>query len=260
MTDDVQLLRLVSAAADGALEPDEREELEKRLPGSAEARQFEAELLRLDELLGSVPPVEPPPDLRQKIFDRIDVQTAPPRRPIFGWLELVFGVPAVRYGIAASAGLLFAVALYESNGNAVSDVDVSQMVGTMAKDRPGQRNEVIDSFSIRDIKVASTATFRRNDEALLLDIQIDAEEPLEVTADLTESGLSMHAIAQFDAPADLIKFSGETLVVRGVGSQSLTVLLRSRDAATNAENAKIGLEFSSNGELLQRGSLATDVN
>ena len=68
-------IHLINADIDGELGPGEREDLEAILESSPEARAMRAELLRLSNLLDSVPEQSPPPGLSQQVLNQI---TPPP--------------------------------------------------------------------------------------------------------------------------------------------------------------------------------------
>lgn len=251
MTDE-RLLQLVSAAADGQLSDAEKEELERLLPGSAEARAFQQDLERLDAVLGDIPPATPPPDLLQRIINVVPAGKAATTGPARvntrgGWLQGLLPVPALRYGLAAAAGLLLAVAFYETGQ--VLPGDTSQMVGTVAP------AAALDRFSFRQGGVASEASLARQGDGLLLDIEVTADRPLEVEIDFGASGARIGSLVQSKGPVDSMEFTGQTLRFRATGRRQLTVQLHRNEKAGLAREASIALEYSSSGKLLRQGAL-----
>ena len=75
-------LYLLNAGIDGELDATEQEELDAVLEASAEARAMHAELLKLANLLESVPAKDPPPELSAQILDRV-ATPRPQKRRVF---------------------------------------------------------------------------------------------------------------------------------------------------------------------------------
>ena len=64
-------MQLINADIDGELSQAGQSELESMLESSAEARAMRAELLKLNNLMSSLPAQQPPPDLNQRIMQTI---------------------------------------------------------------------------------------------------------------------------------------------------------------------------------------------
>jgi len=252
---DQRTLELVSAAADGELNASERAELKQLLESSAEARKFQAELAEMNSLLGAVPAVEPPDSLHLQIVNSVTLPQKKVDTSFLGWLRPPQFMPVLRYGLAAAAGILLAASFYESQSLFPSNYDFDNLVGTMAPSRVVAEADILDTFDFRSDGLESLVQLQRRNNDIYLDIQIDADAALDISVDMSGTGVRPGALAQLDQSLESIVVENQTLRLRATGKRRLTVLLRRVDDASIAEEAKITLEFSSEGRLLEQGSL-----
>jgi len=99
-------LNLINADIDRELTPAEQQELDSILETSAEARAMRAELLKLSNLLNSVPDQAPPIGLSSKVLDQLVPRPSFPRLS----LSSLFGTfQPVTAGLAFASGLLLTV-------------------------------------------------------------------------------------------------------------------------------------------------------
>ena len=252
---DQRTLEMISAAADGELNASERAELEQLLENSAEARKFQAELAEMDSLLGDVPAVEPPDSLHLQIVNRVTLPQNKADTSFLRWLKPPQFMPVLRYGLAAAVGVLLAASFYESQSLFPSNHDFDDLVGTMAPSRVVAEADILDTFDFRIDGLESLVQLQRRDNDVFLDIQIDADAPLDISVDMSSTGVRPGALAQLDSSLESIVVEDQALQLRATGQRRLTVLLRRVDDTSIAEEAKITLEFSSDGKLLERGYL-----
>ncbi|MDX1480679.1 MAG: hypothetical protein R3315_03330 [Woeseiaceae bacterium] len=240
---------LLSAAIDGSLDPRDQAEVERLLADSAAARAFKAELEDLEKLLKGIPELDPPASLHAEIMARAQPAAEFRNHNPLGWLrDLQLGA-GLRYALAAATGAL-AAAVFLPGGGTPGTPDLDELVGTMA---PGSQ-DTLDDFSATGPGFDGHLQLRRGDQGLLLDVLAEADDPIDITINLTGSELWPDAVAQFQGRADSIGISGQAISVRVSGRQQVTILLRRDDAAV-ARQATIALEFTSNGSVLQRGTL-----
>ena len=252
---DQRTLEMISAAADGELNASERAELEQLRENSAEARKFQAELAEMDSLLGDVPVVEPPSSLHLQIVNRVTLPENKADTSLLRWLKPQQFMPVLRYGLAAAVGVLLAASFYESQSLFPSNHDFDDLVGTMAPSRVVAEADILDTFDFRKDGLASLVQLQRRDNDVFLDIQIDADASLDISVDMSSTGVRPSALAQLDSSLESIVVEDQALQLRATGQRRLTVLLRRVDDTSIAEEAKITLEFSSDGKLLEQGYL-----
>lgn len=200
-------------------------------------------------ILGRVPDLEPPDDLHERIMSSISLRPAKAPRP---GAHIPSPFVFLRYGAALAAGMLLAVLFFENRTPLAGPGDLSALVGTMA---PGTGGELLDSHTFRADGIESRARLQRRDGALVLELGIDADKPLDLSVDLTASGARLGGLVQGQPPLESIEVAARTLHLRAVGRRHLTLLLHRTDDAVVDNNRTIDLEFSSEGKLLQRVSL-----
>lgn len=255
-----QVHELVNAAADGELTMEQQAEYEQLIAQSTEARKLQADLERMAAVLSNLPPPNPPQYLHEAIMARLPVLQS---RGLFAsWLKPVTSPSALRYMLTAAAGLMVAVVFYEGR-SAVSSADyfadTSELVGTMAPAVNRTDAASLDSWSYREKGLESRIKLERRDDLFLLEVEIDAADPVEVLLDLRSSGLALGALVQTEGPADSFEYAGQRLRIASRaathGRHRITAHLHRTDETDLAAEVKIELEYSSRGKLLQQGSL-----
>ncbi len=252
-------LELVSAAIDGELDIDERAELDLLLESSEEARDFKAELEQLDSLLKDVPDLEPPESLLADIVANVIPKPVQSESSILDWLRPLVPGTGLRYVMAVAAGAILAAVFIENQSMLTDTADFADLVGTMAPNVSSTDADIIESFAFREDGIESLVQLRYSGSALRLDIYTETAVPLDIAIDVGDTGLRPYALAQIEGVSESIAIAGQALQIKTLGTQQLTVLLRRVDDAALAGEAKIELEFSSEGTLLQRGSLTATL-
>ncbi|HWM28792.1 MAG TPA: hypothetical protein VNQ14_10060 [Woeseiaceae bacterium] len=252
-------LELVSAAADGDLRPGERAELDRLLEENPDAREFQADLRKLESLLAEIPSPDMPETLHGDIMARIPVTQRPlqrlPARSTLGWLRAP--TPVFRYGLATAAGVLLAAIIYESPLTFSPATDRGDLVGTMAPTGSRSDANLVDSYTFRTDGLETLVELERHDDSLLVDIRIDSEEPVDLAVNFTGAGSRLEALSGDGTPLESISLSDGILRIEATGRRRITAHFRRADDKHFAGEAKIGLEISSKGKLLRQGSLAT---
>jgi hypothetical protein len=251
-------LDLISAAVDGErLDAEQSAELESLLAGSAAARKLKDDLERVDTALRSIPSMELPAELQQRLLRQIPVSRQNPGKAAWQWLKDLRPGAGLRYALAASAGALVVALIFNGPASIDRSADPSALVGTMIPNSARNEPEVIASYEFRVDSNESRIELQRYDDALLLDVRIVSGTPLDLAIGLADTGLEPDAIAQFDGSVDSIAMSGDEIRLRAMGKQQVTILLRRAGSAAPAYPAEIALEFSSEDQVLERGSIPT---
>ncbi|MCH8866353.1 MAG: hypothetical protein IID58_05815 [Proteobacteria bacterium] len=256
MTDDREL-ELISAAVDGELAAGDQAKLDALLESSAEALAFKSELEQLDSLMRGIPDLEPPAFLHASIMARTKV--ARPNPSFLEFLSALRPGAGLRYALAAAAGALVVVIMFQNRTMLSDGSYISDLVGTMAPGNASTEADIIDSFSFRQDGLESLVQLQRSQGFMILVVRVDATTPVDISVDLTGAGLEPDALEQINSDFESIAIAGQTLHLRAVGEQRMTILLRRVDDAAFAGEATIVLEFSSDGKLLQRGALTANL-
>jgi hypothetical protein len=248
---DERTIELIHASVDGELSEPEQAELDAVLKASGEASEFHQGLREFADLLDDEPPRELPGGLHGQIVGQITLP-ARSRRFRFG------DIPGfVRYGMAAAAGLVLTVGIYESERGMPGEQDIGSMVGTIMRNDRAAEEETLDTLIFDLDAVSSAVRLQRRDGALVLDVLLDAKDPVDITVDFTSDGLQFDAIAQTQSELKSIEFADQAIQVKGHGRHHFAVLLhRDIDHAVDHE-ASIKFRFTSNGKLVKEGALVT---
>lgn len=249
-----RITELIHSGLDGELGKSERSELDLILQSSAEARDYLEELESLSDLLGQEDVLDLPDGLHREIVASVQL----PAKTGFSFKD----VPAfIRFALAAAAGLVMTVGVYESQldgpGGAELGTDVNSMVGTIMHKERAEVEGTLDMLTFDLEKISSTVRLQRTDGQLVLDILLDAKDPVDITAHLTSDGLLFDSVTQTQSELKSIELTDQAIQFKGQGRHHFAVLLhRNRDLADNLK-ASIDLRFTSNGELIKEGSLVT---
>lgn len=255
MTIEQRHLDLINAAIDGELGEQDTAELERLLADSAEARELKADLESMDSVLRLMPHLEPPDTLHDKVVYALSQRAARKASPWRYWLGELRPGAGLRYALAASAGALVAAVVFNGSDKINSAADPNALVGTMVSGSTRNDGEMIADYAFRSDASASQLRLQRYEDALLLEIRIEAQSPLDLTIGLADTGLSPGAVAQHDGVVGAIAISPDDIRLRVTGEQQISILLRRAANAVPADKAEIALEFSSNGQVLEQGSL-----
>lgn len=252
-------LELISAAIDGELDADDRVELDLLLESSEEARELKSELESLDSLLKDVPELKPSDLLHSQIMARVKPVKPQRTSSALNWVLPLIPGYGLRYAIAAAAGALVVAIFISSQSMQPDMIDLKDLVGTMAPDKASGDAHIVDSFALREEGLVTLVQLRLNGTDLLLDIDADTTQRLDISVDLSGTGLWPDALAQIDGRSESISIIGQVLQIETLGEQRLTILLGRVDDAAFTGEAKITLEFSSEGKLHQRGTLTATM-
>lgn len=252
---DTRSLELINAEIDGELTPDERTELEALLASSAEARAMKAELLKLSNVIESVPEREPPADLTDRILGQLK---QPARRPAFSLAGLFASLQPVPVGMAFAAGLLLTVGVYELSPGQRADSDVAGMVGTMVLDSQGQATGQESRLAITGPGVAGSVALSGVGDMLVLSFDVAAEQQTEIVIAMADAGLGFggiaHAAVGDVATGGSYEVSGGHLRVVNGTSHPFNVYLRRVESGVPHPRG-IGIEVIYSGERVFKGSL-----
>jgi len=247
-------LHMINADIDGELTADERDEPDVILESSVEARAMRAELLRLSNLLESLPEQLPPPELSKQILNKL----APQSRALnFSLSGLFASFQPATAGLAFAAGLLMTVGFYELSPSGQSQSETASMVGTMVASQPRSPNLLKNDVLLKGDGFTGTVSLRSTDGVYVLNFDLDSENMTEITVGLDKTGLSFGGFAETRSDTDkvfeTVTMSGGTLRVVNQGRQQFAVFLRVISPEQAIDAGSITIDFSREGERLYRG-------
>ena len=244
---------LIHASIDGELTGDEHTELRIALEQSAEAQKFQADMVRIDQMIASLPEVEPPAGLTRRILDSIHL---PSKSRFEGW-SVLFGkgwfTPA-SYGLAVAAGVLVAVGVVQMSSP--SQGDVRNLVGTMVRDGNDVFQPVSGELVIDLAMLQGQVRLKNTDQAWALEFDLQSQDAVEISVDTLESGLEFDGFARQDGSAGLenVEVSEQTARVINKGDHRFVLFLRHK-ALTENHLPGIGVAVSHGGAVIYQGQL-----
>lgn len=236
---------LIQAGIDDELSPAERDGLEEVLAASTNARALHDDLRRLSDALGTLPALEPPPEIRETVLESVvrPVETSPSRR------AAIWPV-AVGYVAAFAAGLLLMSALFEVGLDEGPAWDVTELTGTMVERGTLPEVEAMASLSLASDIVTGRVELYGRDEVFALEFELDSESQVEAVVHYGESGLGFGGFSQIDTELIDIQVTDGRVRLVSEGHQRFTVFLRSGPEA----EVSIDLSFQA-GELIQEETI-----
>ena len=196
---DATRLALIHAEIDGELDPRQRAELARSLLADPATRALREDLRRLCTALDGVAEVEPPPQLRARIFAALPQTVAAPvgptparSVPARSW----WSAPALRYA-AVLAGLVTA-------GTLVFGVldgqrpPASELAGTLAGPRAAA---TLDTVRLTDGPVLGQVSLIRNVSGLGLALDLKAGAPVDVFVAGGGYTFRINGVGHQDGPA-----------------------------------------------------------
>jgi hypothetical protein len=243
---DQRTQELLNGGLDGELSPAEQEELNALLAKSAGARELDKEMRAINQLMDTLPELEPPHYLKETIERqvRLPVQDTDPdeKRGLFGhrlsanWL---------RTGFALAAGVVLTVGVYEMGSEPLSEQDSTHLVGTVVK--PGL-DELLDRALLANDSMKGVIELRQSDNFFTLDVQLDSDGPTEVVLNFAQQGFEFEGIEPLVAIDDIVSVTDGAVSVTGGGEQHYKLKLQRNLGTLEQQTSVLGLKlFANNG-------------
>jgi len=179
-------IELIHAELDGELTSEQRAELSRVLLANPEARSLRDELNRLFGALAQLEDVEPPRELHASVLTAIDAQSGPARSVRRSW----YAGPVFRYAAVFLGGLLASAILLGPGARQAAGPGVSDLVGTIGGQHAAGRGAPIDRVELDLAQVSGAVNSYQLDGQLVVELDLMANEPIEVVA--THGGQTVH--------------------------------------------------------------------
>jgi hypothetical protein len=244
MIDD-RSLELVHGAIDGENSAQEDAELKRLMESDTDLRAIHDQLVKLNETLDMVEPVDPPPGLRQAILDAVLPRER--RNVLAALLPSWPGPVGMRYGVAAALGALVAVValqLVPTDGR--HGPEVSDLVGTMAGYEPHQSGADA-RILLNSREINGSISGRRQDGLVVLDFDLAMQQPVEIVASFDGSGLTFNGFAHLDDAHVSIVSQGDSIVVKHDRDHRYAVFF----SAPGGESTAIDFRFLLDGQTVR---------
>ena len=184
MTND-ERMALIHAELDGDLSSQQRADLARLLLADPEMRRLRDELQGLCNRLDAVGQVDPPPQLKDSILNRLPSVpvAAAYRNDSFGRWRLA----AMVAGLLLAGTIVFETVQGPAPGS-------RETAGTMAEDVPAP----VDSVAVGSGPVTGRATLYRDKNGLAVGLEVSAAEPVDVVIETAGRSFRINDLASSD--------------------------------------------------------------
>ena len=239
---------LIQADIDGEISAADKADLEAYLAQSEEGRSLRNEFEALSASLDAMGEVEPPAHLRHVLLNMAPTKAPAAERP--GMLSRLLAAPVLGYVGMFAAGALLTMALLDSSKiSSRAFDDVTGLVGTVADLEA--IGPLLGSISVDREEVAGTVTLRSRGPLLILDLDLSAQETVEIIARYSDKTIWFNGFAQLE--------SSDTSVAAESGLIRLGMEGRRRYAVflNNPGNrpASIDMQFLARGEVIHEANM-----
>ena len=240
---------LIQADVDGELADHDRAELSRELLQSQEARKFRDDMIRINGLMASIPSLDPPAGLQHKIINAIKL----PRRGPFsartsGWPKFA------SYGLALAAGVVMGIGLAQVNPRETQDL--SAVVGTMMSQPESQQGSAGKTLAVSLDYVQGNIKRSYLGQTVALEFDLKSVEPVEITVDLSGTGMRFGGFADQDLASGVEKFevSDGKVHLLSRGNRQYVLFLRNEpEGSTRSQD--IGISLAQQGTSIYQGQL-----
>lgn len=251
---DQRIHDLLNASIDGEISAAEQDELDRLLSSSESVRMLDRELRAVADMLDDLPVLEPPPYLQGAIERqvRLPAGTSAQKKPagLLAWLDS----NRWRTGLALAAGVVLTVSIYEMDSRPVSTDDTRNMTGTIIKsDKSSQQGRMLDSIRVDAGSLNALVELRGKDNLFTVDLQLNAEGPVDVVIDFGGRGLDLETASNASKLENAVSIGDGKLRLASNGNEHFTVRLRrTSDVQTNDP---IELGFYTEDRLVEKAEL-----
>lgn len=265
---DERTQELINADLDGELDVSAKAELERRLEASPAARKLHEDIGRIAKALGGMVQEPAPEGLRDAIINAVrhganskndakvvNIESRRSRRqdlPRFGY--------ALAAGFALGAIGLVAWQVIHSAGDqgelvaGIRGVDAAEMAGTMVRGRGDQETEAAN-VRIDTAAVKGSATLFEGDGVLILQLDLDSDQPVTVNASYDSAGIRLMGFAQGAVSDASIRSAPGSVGYVNQGDRRFVAYL----ARGNAKAGEIRLSFEAGGSVVHEATLSIPV-
>jgi hypothetical protein len=207
VTDD-ERMALIHAELDGELTSQQRADLARLLLADPQARALRDELQRLSSRLDAVGQIEPPPQLRDSVLNRLPsfpVATSYRKASFSRWR-----LAALIAGLVTAGSVIYMTVQGPAPGS-------RETVGTMATDAL----TTVDSVAVGSGAVTGRATLYRDKSGLAVGVEVSAAQPVDVLITTGGHSFRINGLGSSN-PAGITR---RTIALRGVGMQGQEIQL-----------------------------------
>lgn len=247
------VIDLVNRGVDGDLSAREQQQLDQLMAESESVTALYNEMMAVTGILDDTPAREPPEHLLASIERQVRLPVPDGRsRRAKNRFGSILSAAWLRTGFAMAAMAVIAVGIYQLGSTPLSTEDDHNMSGTIARapvDRPAPYR-----FELQDELISGRVEVTAIEDAVTLQITLDASSPSEVLIDFGKSGLEFQSIHQQVARKDEYSVKHDVMRISGSGEQDYIVKFRRLQDAEKDE--PIQVDFFANKSLVQSAQIS----
>jgi hypothetical protein len=171
---------LMSAEIDGELSEEEKALLDKHLISNPDAHRVRTQMTKLSETLDKVQQVEPPSNLGRDIMAALPPVQQPAAstvRPRFRTVRLSI----LKYGYVFAAGIILGLVLHQVVIKPTTNVDLSDLYGSMAPRVVGGAWQPADGMSFTSDSLTGSVQLAQLGSTVVLEFDFDSIGTVEIS-------------------------------------------------------------------------------
>ncbi len=229
---DPKYIELIHRRLDGEITPAENTELTSHLAASTEAHALYEHLSQTFKVVASVPPVDPPSDLKAEVLasiGRAPHHAAAPQRSLREVMLSVF-TPRLSYGLAAGVLLGIAIGTIGSRGlGSHNSIDPSSLAGTITSGAIPKESRRIDNDSFQNDRFTGRVTVDDVQGAIWVRLEIESGDDVTMNLSMGDRAWTLKGFAQSSPIQNALGTTGSGLYLTHHGKNAYVFVLESTD-------------------------------
>jgi hypothetical protein len=163
----------------------------------------------------------------------------------------------MRYSLAAAIGGMLMLAVLEMQPLTQEPMQYQELVGTVGPGIRPPAATLLDRYPVHADGLSGAIQLRDGGDLLFLDVQVESGEPVDLVVEFPHAVLQPTALRQDGQPLGSLELTDRLVRARISGQRHMVLSFRRISDTGAPEGIRIGIEFSRNGTVVQRGSLSS---
>ncbi|TLY31089.1 MAG: hypothetical protein E6K56_05650 [Ignavibacteria bacterium] len=223
-------ITLIHREVDGLNSAEESSDLRSYLSHDAGASDYYRDILKLSNMLGAVPLVEPPLNLKKRILNSIAVHLPSRRQNLVSAMAAQF-VQSLRihksYAFVFASGLAIGIigfSLLDGGSPPNQRESISHISGTMTRPGPFPALMFYDQGDLGAADVRGQVTLRGSRDLLLVELQVKGGRDVDVALDFAQDDVGFSSFSQQNPEPDNLRMEPNSVRVGNAGENQYTLI------------------------------------
>ncbi|HYQ87579.1 MAG TPA: hypothetical protein VES59_10085 [Bacteroidota bacterium] len=223
-------ITLIHREVDGLNSAEESSDLRSYLSHDSGASDFYQDILKLSNMLGAVPLVEPPLNLKKRILNSIAAHQPSGKQNLVSAMatQLVQSLRIHRsYAFVFASGLAIGIigfSLLDGGSPPNQRESISNLSGTMTRTGPFPGLTVCDQGEMSAGDVQGQVTLRGSRDLLLVELQVKGGRDVDVALEFAENDVGFSSFSQQNPEPDNLKMEPNSVRVGNAGGNQYTLI------------------------------------